>query len=363
MNRKVYFLGAGVSTLVGVPTFSNFYDKALSIYLDKSFSPNDESERFRNVLEHWMKFYKDYTIEEYYSTIEMNDMLSQDVVHESEIDQWEINENGIFSIKTATKFRINADDVARVIYATINDIIKDPIRSNIKDASKYYRTFLDFIDYTKSSIITTNWDIVFEFFIPRYHIDYINAYSYDLQGKISNIDTFKILKLNGSLNWGYCHECNRIYHFHLYSFDELETRKCNICKTGDLKRVIVPPTLSKLVNIEDRKDTRSQLVPIWKEANDRLRYCDEIYFIGYSFPDTDVQTRIFILDALRHNQNLKKIVIVTNQKYGNSKIEFEERYLRIFSKLHNRPNIYFDYKGFNCFCNSLSKDPIDEDCR
>ncbi len=119
------------------------------------------------------------------------------------------------------------------------------------------------------------------------------------------------MKLHGSLNWGYCSECGKIYYFHkqmyddLYSFDNV---KCPIDENIRLMPFIVPPTLNKLEKTKPKmKSPYFQLTSIWSKASEYLQSCEKIYFIGYSFPETDVQMRIFISNALRKNSILKAI--------------------------------------------------------
>ena len=47
---------------------------------------------------------------------------------------------------------------------------------------------------------------------------------------------------------------------------------------------------------------------------DCLRSCEKIYFIGYSFPETDAQTKVLVSSALRKNDELKEIIVVSKEK-------------------------------------------------
>jgi hypothetical protein len=164
------------------------------------------------------------------------------------------------------------------------------------------------------------------------------------------------------LNWGYCEGCDKIYYFEKKKYDPLtldEVECCNEhCKkirwNKKLEAVIVPPTLSKLAKAESNS-AQFQLVKIWNKAKESIEACEKLYFIGYSFPETDVQMKVFISNALRNNHNLKKVIIVSNQKHGNLRVEFEERYLSILSKFMNHSKIDFYYKGFEEFCNEIDK--------
>ncbi len=96
------------------------------------------------------------------------------------------------------------------------------------------------------------------------------------------------------------------------------------------------------------------IVSIWKKAYDYLKMCKELYFIGYSFPETDVQMKIFISNALRENSNLREVTVVSSQKHGYSRVDFEERYLSILpDRIKNK--VKFNYDGFEEFCIQLAR--------
>ena len=92
------------------------------------------------------------------------------------------------------------------------------------------------------------------------------------------------------------------------------------------------------------------------KASEYLMLCEKVYFIGYSFPETDVQMKIFVSNALRKNKNLKEVTIVSNPMYGRSRVDFEERYSPILLKTKNDPKIIFNYDGFERF----SKEKLSE---
>ncbi len=54
---------------------------------------------------------------------------------------------------------------------------------------------------------------------------------------------------------------------------------------------------------------------IWHSAFDCLRSCKKIYFIGYSFSETDAQTKVLVSSALRKNTVLKEIIVVSKDLF------------------------------------------------
>lgn len=120
-----------------------------------------------------------------------------------------------------------------------------------------------------------------------------------------------------------------------------------------LKLALVPPRCSKL----DRKPSLSK---IWKKAKDYLESCEKLFFIGYSFPETDLQMKIFISNALKNNvkrnKNLKEVNVVSNEKDVISKIDFEKRYHSILPS-DPKINIKFYYDGFEKIHDKLPEYP------
>lgn len=235
-----------------------------------------------------------------------------------------------------------------------------------------YESFLALIE--PSVIITTNWDTELEtspkkITIENGGIRYEGVQPYD-EIKSQTHRQYRILKLHGSLNWGFCRKCGNIYYFDEKIHDGLASSKGLECKkcSGKLDRIIIPPKLSKLIKPEQNnsepndesnplKSPYFQLRSIWSKASDYLKMCDKLYFIGYSFPETDVQMKTFISNALRENSNLNrlKIIIVSSPKHGNSRVNFEERYLSIFSRFISQSRIEFHYDGFEGYPMYLTK--------
>ncbi len=341
--KEVFFLGAGASALAGVPTFSNFRDK-LGEVSGKLESEPEIHYLFLDIGHYWINNFDDYNIEQLYAAIEMNETLG---------------------IRTED---LKTDDIVKFIYLTIHkSLTKDTLCDNV------FESFLTQIRQADAAIITTNWDIVLESsksnYLEEEWVDYESVNAYELPNNISANDVgycqFKIipiLKLHGSLNWGFCQNCGKIYYlneknYHKLILSEVEckNRECE-GKHSKLKIVIVPPTLSKLVRPVQTTEPSSlklpyfQLVSIWNRAYDYLKSCEKIYFIGYSFPETDVQMRFFISNALRENTNLKDVIVISTQKHGNSRIAFEERYISALPKGIKSSKTKFYYRDFKHFC-------------
>lgn len=351
--KYVYFLGAGASVFANIPTFNDFHNSATEIYNAISLEKeNQVKELFEKVLGYWNKNFNEFNIEDFYSAVELDEMLSKDIIDKKkqEIPTSKDIENFIaFTIKRA--------------FRAVNDNL--------------YEIFLNGISSSNSAIITTNWDIALEtssrqFSLTEDWMDYESVQAYNKVNsptcKPFSYPSCRVLKLHGSLNWGFCENCGVMYYFDEI-YDELTLAKeCkdDKCKKNGskLKQIIVPPKLSKLVKSEEPnksnspKSPYSRLVFIWINARHYLKSCEKIYFIGYSFPETDVQMRILISNALRENSHLIEAHIISSPKHGKSRVDFEERYLSILPK-RIKNKVKFNYDGFEWFCkNELPVKPV-----
>lgn len=337
--KDIYFLGAGTSSLVGVPTFEYFHNKAKEI--SKNLSKGDTIKAlFERVLNHWDKNFKGLNIEHYFTAIDIQENLNKDLNEKEKRESEEIKSN----------------EIMKFISYTIEKSSNNKLLRN-----EYFSEFLSDIfsksRISRSAIITTNWDIVLEkssfLSLQNNWIKYegdIQPYHENEVEKIEREVQLRILKLHGSINWGSCETCGKIYYFNKEISEEISDGiKCP--KKECPKKLVpelVPPTCSKL-------DRRGSLRKIWKTARDYLEKCEKIYFIGYSFPETDLQMKVFISNALKNNPKLEEVIIVSNEKHVTSKIDFEERYLSI---LPMDSKIKFYYDGFEKVHDKLPEYPL-----
>jgi len=142
------------------------------------------------------------------------------------------------------------------------------------------------------SIITFNYDLGLD-----YSLQYNNISSeYGLNDiTLANGRFITYLKLHGSLNWGRCtgSGCKKIIpHRELrrkvyegYStipiISKLKTLKCECGEPLEEDPFIVPPTWNKTAFHE-------QIEPVWKRAALELKDAENIFVLGYSFPETDM---------------------------------------------------------------------------
>lgn len=82
------------------------------------------------------------------------------------------------------------------------------------------------------------------------------------------------------------------------------------CKSGNV--ILVPPTVLKPNRLSiDHDDCESKILTCqWQSAAKHLRDADAVWFIGYSFPESDSFMRFFLGAALFDNPRLKQLVVI-----------------------------------------------------
>ena len=192
--------------------------------------------------------------------------------------------------------------------------------------TKDYKEVIHFIkeNLGNISILTTNWDILFENYLCRegikYNYNFNSSYVLNREGNtyFENKDsdsTVTYLKMHGSINWFRCLKCGTLQIYEgekcgKYLFDDTETEKCVKC--GQEARMdnvqiapeIVTPTMIKSIN--------SQLYNnIWQNAAYELQQAERVVFCGYSLPLADFEFRHLL------KQNINKSAKIDVVLYHN----------------------------------------------
>lgn len=196
----------------------------------------------------------------------------------------------IFKLKESTIYLIKKTIEASIKFAREDGRITPPgpygdfaeIISNLR----YKRTNQEI------SIITFNYDYCMDYAL---HIRDIQP-NYFIEDELSsNQKILTLLKLHGSLTWGQCSECKKIialdfkqYKIKSYINNEL---KCEYSKALsalshcgrqiDPIPFIIPPTWNK-------SDYHTPIAKLWGQAAKELSEANNIFVIGYSYPETDM---------------------------------------------------------------------------
>jgi len=118
-------------------------------------------------------------------------------------------------------------------------------------------------------------------------------------GNGEEVDSFKLFKLHGSINWYYSGASSAtgetIYYSKVKSW--VKSKGGSNKKDGDdIKRflsdkvpLIVPPTTEKVAFFQ-----HETIRTIWSLAGQAIKSANQIFCIGYSLPETDLSIRFFL---------------------------------------------------------------------
>jgi NAD-dependent SIR2 family protein deacetylase len=175
--------------------------------------------------------------------------------------------------------------------------------------------------------------------IPIYNVSFEAPYAEPSSGR-------QLHKLHGSMDWLYCTGCGRVQLYQTRQWleahrlnseegpdsrpvktlnelsdmllDPERQAKCEWCD-GDLRPMIIPPTLAK-------NYANSHIRRIWSHAEAALRRADSLYFVGYSLPLDD----IVVITAFKQNTqhiDRKEIVLILPEDR-----DAEKRYKTVFGQ-------------------------------
>ena len=80
-----------------------------------------------------------------------------------------------------------------------------------------------------------------------------------------------------------------------------------------------------------------------------LRDAERVFIIGYSFPETDLQSKILIGRGLTEAKKLKHIYVVARPKFWSEYQRFEGRYVESLAHSGKSDKTKFEYETFGEF--------------
>lgn len=322
----VWILGAGASAEDGAPLIGNFWPAAEEIRLRLD---SDELEAFESVLNFWKRYVPGLNIEQFFGYVD-----SPPLVNATQVGSTPTSEIVILRRKTSYL-------ISKVITVKLGGQVSD-----------LHKNFVAHFVKTGGDTITFNWDINLDraFFQEAVKADYSLPNSRP-GGDQRWQEQRTLLKLHGSLNWKLC--ANQTCNF-VETLDEKETAanwflgkselKCSRCGQTDKTRILmIPPVLTKLSG-ED-----SLMTAVWKRAFEVLVQAERIFIIGYSFPETDLQSRVLMGRGLSSAKRLKHIYVITRPKFGSERQRFEDRYVESLAHSGKSDQIEFRYWTFKRF--------------
>ena len=325
--NSVYILGAGSSVIAGGPLIGGFKDAARKTL--GRLSPGSGSNQLKEALRYWDKTIPNADIEEYYILADLMERLG---------------------------FEREVQNTRYLIAKTLEESMGMAVSRTHED---FFNLVYSPNESNATAVISLNWDIALDRAVTsnrnlwgHYVIDYGVSKSEPLSAPPIGIASgegpkFPLFKLHGSTNWWFCKECKTLWYATdskvIASYWEGAVPKCTRkdCK-GERIPLMVPPTSQKF----ESADYVQVLSEIWKNARRALSDCDQLVFVGYSFPKTDIQFKMFVKEALSKNSRLRKIAIITSPKYGSTRLEFENQYSAVFNDSNFESKLRFQYSTF-----------------
>jgi hypothetical protein len=304
--KYVFFIGAGFSAVYDMPVMNNFFEKARDTKILEQKEIN-----FLNSLLREARSANSFMQS---SPTNLEDILSFAIMSERLNDE---------NISKTNQNISKSEKIKKIIQKVYSHIPKkETYLDNIKSLSEFCG-FSDFDNHgNQISFITTNYDLFIELMLmkdrlktnPICEFNNIELTNYYKIADLYNKKTGKkVMKLHGSVNWfsndnedDSIDVVDNIVKYNPWRNSKLNTHIPAISDRPkeiiDRSPIIIPPSYLK------PKD--NPLDKIWVEASKTLKEADQIFFIGYSFPQTDTEMRYFLASSLVSNYDLTRIYII-----------------------------------------------------
>jgi hypothetical protein len=251
-------------------------------------------------------------------------------------------------------------------FLTISELIVEYITEcekevylNEEEIPVWVKDFASYLHKEKATVASFNYDTILEglsmyirpchdtsitmgisnfYNMPIKHVVNRGESDSAFQTNPGRYETYRLIKLHGSNNWHFQGSENTPDQ-QIYYSDELMRSIHRTENSGEINRnkaglipLIIPPITEKTTFYGIRL-----IKSLWMDFYGVAEESDEVYFIGYSLPKTDLTTRIFLATAM--NSINKKIYIV-NLRRGSE--ELIRNYREVLQKCEIREEYISD---------------------
>lgn len=168
-----------------------------------------------------------------------------------------------------------------------------------------------------------------------------------------DITAMYLLKLHGSINWQI-----KLGASEIVGPEDVFHKADWVPPPDKLQRLRQPKVLNELVKnhlkpqsfmvlpVLMKGDLKTQPIfrLIWGLAYEKLRQAEEVFFVGYSLPITDIASRFLFKEALSHQPN---VCVVNMATKNNSEESIKLTYKEVFPWI---PDQNFNFKGAESWC-------------
>lgn len=289
--KPVYVIGAGSSQMAGMPLLTNFMKTARELRYSRSLNIQT-SIHFDRVFDYQRELSKSRLV----TGTDLDDLETLFSVLDME---WQVAE--------AKRTSIPRDPLFTLIIQTL--------KSSAINSAEYSKFITQLARPHNSTFITFNYDLCIERALAGVPLDQPEEGTETRATygagemhfpTITHKQTRQVLKLHGSANWVWCHDCGNVVPFGDYvptidSSIGFPHKKKN-CEPP-LLNLILPPTWNKT-------NYATAITDIWSKSVQELSLATHIFVIGYSFPRTDVFFKQMFTLAMRSNKTLKQVYII-----------------------------------------------------
>ena len=341
-KKITYFLGAG-ATIDVAPDVANGSDLLKKAF--QSFPQDKEVKSLKDLIKHVFK--------------------KDDVAKEA--DLWNLI-NFVIQREVSLSINYNYEIMQDLRNNLLSLLIRELDKSLKSIKKRTHNIFINKLKETRSTIISTNYDIVIDNALYNEMRNYnygtkirhivSGEYGADeglrrpmlfMPGVSFNAGELSLLKIHGSLNWLYCPKCDEV-DVSIGEKGVIKTLTGLYCSNKDCtskyQPLLITPTMFKDYENRVIKET-------WDLAEEKLSNSDWLVFIGYSLPEEDYYIRCLLLKA-RANQaiDFQKVFVVEQKEETADKTNLKnvkERYDSLFGRVDFLPI------GFEEFANNIDK--------
>jgi hypothetical protein len=321
-RRIVYFLGAGASVASGAhatvqhggkipaPTQENFWGTFLRFC--------QWTENYKIIESFLFRYFLGYG--KVPTRLRLMERLA--LLNEIEVEEvFTFISERIAAPATSPQLKVAVEKVWAALTAEIGTVFsKFPANA---DSRKLYRKFLDQHVRSRDTIVSFNYDTIFEESIHSYQRFYYDGLQARARGEI------RVLKPHGSVNWSLSKKFIRV-------------------ERAPKRSVIVAPTHLKFVgnNNGGIADTygylnqTNEMPKIWASMEGQMRGAKALVFIGYSFPVADLYFSSVLRSIIAARNSQPKIVVVNPDA-----LAISARIKKRFAL--EEVQTYFDFRQFN----------------
>lgn len=340
----------------------DFRDVAEKLEATAAFASPGWRETFSQALSRWKTLRSDMNVEEVFVLYDLVSRMEDTAVRiKGPSPQWVHDMHG-------RQFTESTFDRERLRYLIVKTIIETSATASTAAYERFAKDLSEAIVRGEATpvIVTTNWDTLLESAIrkvlPDWEMRFVACEDSPAHDADRQSNGLLILKLHGSVDWWLCRSCHTLTRANAQTsirrWEGQLGHDCPKCAKKSLMPAIVPPVSQKFGY--DPHLLR-MLADIWWEARNHLNTCNELYVMGYSFPPTDVEFRVFVQQALSLNLSLEHIRVLTNPKKDKATQDsFEAAFQRVLDRPLSRlvravsplslPALLrpeFSYKGFD----------------